>query len=74
MAPLDHLFNNHHICDATWWHTNKALDNDVQPDVDCKEEISYKIYYRSMVEDTILYKTMKEKYAKYIYEEYLRHF
>ena len=37
MAPLEHLFHDHHFYDSTWYHKKKALETDDQPSVDPKE-------------------------------------
>ena len=71
MAPLDHLFDNHHLCDSTWCHKKKVV-NEKLP-VDPKEERNNKTYYRSMKDDEKLYHAMKAKYEKYIDKEYLQH-
>ena len=31
MTPLDHIFNDHHLCDSNWHHKKKFLDNDKIP-------------------------------------------
>ena len=74
MAPLDHLFDDHHLCDSTWCHKKKLLDEEnTIPAVDDHAERSKKTYYRSKIEDEPLYKAMQSKYDKYISKEYLQH-
>ena len=73
MAPLNHLFDDHPLCDSSWCHKKKALDNADQPPVDDKEERNKKTYYRSKVDDDKLFDAMKIKYTKYISKEYLQH-
>ena len=60
MAPLNHLFNNHHLCDYTLCHKKKLI-NDNLP-VDAEDERNRKTYYESMGDDAKLYDAMKEKY------------
>ena len=74
MAPLDHLFDNHHLCNGSWCHKKKAAESDTPlPIVNAEDKRNKKTHYRSMVDEAELYKAMKEKYAKYISKEYLQH-
>ena len=62
MAPLEHLFDDHHLCDSTWCHKKKLLDEEnTIPAVDDHAERSKKTYYRSKIEDEQLYKAMQSK-------------
>ena len=72
---MDHLFDNHHLCDASWCH-KKSVNNDTTPPsplVEDKEERNKKTYYRSMVDDAELYEAMAKTYRKCINKEYLLH-
>ena len=79
LAPLDHLFDDHRLCDSSWCHKKRLLeeknttDNADSPVADDKNERNGKTYYRSKMEDVKLYDAMKEKYDKYISKEYLQH-
>ena len=73
IAPLDHLFDDHHHCDSSWCHKKKATETDNEPPVDPTDDRNKKTYYRCKVEDEKLFTAMKEKYTKYISQEYLQH-
>ena len=67
MAPLNHLFDDHHLCNSSWCHRKSKSDGlKTSP-----SERDDKGYYRSKVTDALLYAAMKEKYVKYISIEYL---
>ena len=73
MAPMDHLFDDHHLCDASWCHT-KNLPIMILPHPylwSKKRKRGKKTYYRSMVDDAELYEAMVKKYGKYISKKYL---
>ena len=71
MAPLDHLFGNHHLCNANWCHCKSIEDKkEIVQTIDKSSERSKPGYYRSMVNDKRLYDAMKIKYAKYITHDF----
>ena len=77
MAPLNHLFDDHALCDPSWCHKRKKLDKeqssgDDGPPVDPKDERDSKTYYRSKVSNGKLYDEMAIKYEHYISKEYLQ--
>ena len=37
MAPLGHMFNDHHLCDSKWYYTRRIEEDDTMP-VDEKSE------------------------------------
>ena len=78
MAPLFHLFDQHHLCDSSWCHKKSELDKidgdeKEEVPVDSKSERSKQGYYRCMTKDADLFEAMKEKYSKYISKTYLEH-
>jgi hypothetical protein len=75
MAPLDHLFNNHHLCCDSWCFlkqletkTKDKADNEEPPRSQRLEDG----YYRSMTNDLELYNAMKARYMKYISLDFLK--
>ena len=73
MAPLDHIFDNHHFVYGSWCHKKKELDSGdlLLPLVDGKEERNRRMHYWSMVENTELYQAMVAKYDQYISKKVL---
>ena len=77
MAPLNHLFDDHGLCNPSWCHKRKQLDkvestsSDGSPD-DPKDKRDSKTYYRSKVSNGKLFDAMKKKYEHYITKEYLQ--
>ena len=60
MAPLNHLFDDHILCNSAWCHKKKLMEtteNDGPP-IDPLEQRNDKTYYRSKVEDGELYNAM----------------
>ena len=67
MAPLDHMFDDHNLCDPSWCHRKKKEESGTTS----PSERDDKGYYRCKKEDAKLYEKMKEKYSKYISEQFL---
>ena len=56
MAPLDYLFNNHHLCLDSWWYMKQMENHNVgKTNSQRLEEEDY----RSMEKDSALYNAMK---------------
>ena len=68
MAPLDHMFDDHHLCDSKWCYKKRA-EEDTMLSADEKSERMKLGYYRSKTEDLDMYNELKEKYAFYTTEE-----
>ena len=50
MAPLDHMFDDHHLCDSKWCYKKRAEENTTLS-ADEKSERMKLVYYRSKTED-----------------------
>ena len=73
MAPLDHLFDDHHLCDPSWCHKKKKESEKDATVADINNERNSKTYYCSKETDSELYSAMKKKYQHSISEEHLLH-
>ena len=71
MAPLDHMFDDHHLCDSKWCYKKRA-EEDTMLSADEKSERMKSGYYRSKTEDLDIYNELKEKYAFYTTEEKIK--
>ena len=72
MAPLDHMFDDHSLCNSSWCHRKRKSDEEKEGATSASpSERDDKGYYRCKKADSILYKAMKKKYSKYITNDYL---
>ena len=63
--PINHLFDNHTLCNPSWCHKRKQLDkgesgNNNRPPVNPKNEHDSKTYYCSKVSNKRLYEAMEK--------------
>ena len=64
MAPLDHMFDDHHMCDSKLCY-KKRIEEDATIPVDDTSERMMVGYYRCNVKDTELYEKLCNKYEFY---------
>ena len=58
MVPLDHLFDNHHLCFPTWCYIKVVQDKVITPEKDLNDQKSQRVnlgYYPSTDSDKDLY-------------------
>ena len=67
MAPLDHMFDDHSLCDSSWCHKKRREEGGTT----CPSERDNKGYYRCKKADAKLYDVMKQKYERYVSEQFL---
>ena len=73
MAPLDHMFDDHHLCDSNWCYKKRIQEEDATL-VDEKSEKMKLGYYIFKVMDKGVYEKMYKKYKFYTMEEEMTQF
>ena len=74
LAPLDHMFGDHHLCSTSWCRAKLMEDANTTETHDKaikKSERTKEGYYRCKIKDIALYNKMKFKYEKYISYQFL---
>ena len=71
MAPLNHMFDDHSLCHSSWCHRKKKSDDEKEGKTVDPSERDAVGYYRCKKADGKLYVVMKEKYSRYVSDEFL---
>ena len=72
MAPLDHMFDDHHLCDSKCCY-KKRIEEDDKLSLDAKSDMIKVWYYRIKKDDNEMYKKLCKRYKFYSTEEKITH-